>query len=137
MVDQDQIALNIRAQPEESLDPSLFLFTMTPRAGVDPALTEKVLYEEIGQLQSTLVAPTELTKAKNQLLANHYRQFETIGGRADLLGTYEVFHGDFKKLYRLDKEIDAVTPEDVQRVAKKYFLEKNRTVATLIPEVRQ
>ena len=34
----------------------------------------------------------------------------------------------------IDAELDKVTTADIQRVAKKYFTEKNRTVATLIPE---
>jgi zinc protease len=135
MVNTDQLALNVRAEAEHSLDPGLFMFTMTPRAGVEPARTEKALYEEIAKLQDTLLPADELSKAKNQLLAQHYRQLKTIAGRANLLGTYEVFYGDYHKLYTVDKDIEAVTATDVQRVAKKYFTEKNRTVATLIPEV--
>jgi zinc protease len=137
MVDREQIALNVRAEAEAALDPSLFLFTMTPRAGIDPAATEKVLYEELARLADTAISQEELTKAKNQLLAQHYRQLKTIAGRANLLGTYEVFYGDYNKLYTVDKDIEAVTPEDIQRVARKYFSEKNRTVATLIPEVKK
>jgi predicted Zn-dependent peptidase len=30
--------------------------------------------------------------------------------------------------------LEAITAADIQRVAKKYFVEKNRTVASLIPE---
>ncbi len=63
-----------------------------------------------------------------------YRQLKTIEGRANLLGTYEVFQGDYNKLFTADKEIEAVTAADVQRVARKYFTAKNRTVATLVPE---
>ena len=79
----------------------------------------------------------ELRKAKNQLLANQYRQLKTIAGRANLLGTYEVFFGDYNKLYSADKDVEAVAAEDVQRVARQYFGEKNRTVATLIPEAAE
>jgi len=135
MVDQDQIALRVSAFTEHSLDPGLYIFSLTPRAGIDPAQTEKVLYEEIAKLQSSAVPAEELRKAKNQLLAQHYRQLKTIAGRANLLGTYEVFYGDYNKLYTIDRDIEAVTVDDVARIAKKYLVEKNRTVATLIPEV--
>jgi len=137
MVDHDQIALNVGAYSEHSLDPGLYTFSITPRAGVDPAQTEKTLYEEIAKLETGAISAAELTKAKNQLLSQHYRELKTIAGRANLLGTFEVFYGDYNKLYTIDKDIQAVTVEDVQRVAKKYFSEKNRTVATLIPEVAQ
>ena len=81
--------------------------------------------------------PEELQKAKNQLLAGHYRELKTIAGRANLLGEYEVFYGDYRKLYSVEQTYEAVTPADIQRVAKQYLTEKNRTVATLIPEKKE
>ncbi len=78
-------------------------------------------------------ADRELRKAKNELLADHYRELKTIAGRANLLGTYELFYGDYRKLYSMEQAIEAVTAADVQRVARKYLTEKNRTVATLVP----
>lgn len=136
MVDRDQIALNVGANADHALDPGLFVFSMTPRSGVDPARTEKVLFEEIEKLRTAPVPADELSKAKNQLLAQHYRQLKTIAGRANLLGTFEVFEGDYSKLFTSDREIQAVTAADIQRVATKVFSEKNRTVATLIPEAK-
>jgi predicted Zn-dependent peptidase len=58
----------------------------------------------------------------------------TISGRANTIGTYEVFFGDYNRLFDAAKNYDAVTKDDVQRVAKKYFGPNNRTVATLVPE---
>lgn len=136
MVDQEQIVLSAGGNADGSLDPGLFIFSMTPRTGVDPSRTENVLYEELDKLRAVAVPDGELRKAKNQLLAAHYRALKTIAGRANLLGTYEVFVGDYKKLFTADKDIEAVTTADVQRVAKKYFNENNRTVATLVPEVK-
>jgi zinc protease len=137
MVDRDQIALNVGGRADRALDPGLFTFSVTPRSGVDPARTEKTLFDEIEKLRTAPVPEDELRKAKNQLLAQHYRQMKTIAGRANLLGTFEVFYGDYNKLFTSDKDIEAVTAADVQRVAGKYFSEKNRTVATLIPEAKQ
>ena len=58
----------------------------------------------------------------------------TINGRANTIGTYEVFFGDYSRLFDAAKNYSAVTKEDVQRVAKQYFGANNRTVATLLPE---
>jgi zinc protease len=63
-----------------------------------------------------------------------YQQMRTINGRANTIGTYEVFFGDYHKLFDAAKNYSAVTKEDVQRVAQKYFGANNRTVATLIPD---
>jgi zinc protease len=92
------------------------------------------LYQELERLQTAEVPGRELQKAKNQMLAAKYRQLKTIAGRASLLGHYEVVLGDYRKLFSVDKQLEAITAADIQRVAKKYFVEKNRTVASLIPE---
>jgi len=134
MVDRDQLALSVNAGKGDTFDPTIMTITIQPRSGVDPARTEKALYEELERLQSTAVESEELQKAKNELLAGQYRQMKTIAGRANLLGRYEVFYGDYSKLFTVDKEIQAVSAEDIQRVARTYFTEKNRTVATLLPE---
>ena len=55
---------------------------------------------------------------------------KTISGRANLLGTYDVYRGDYRKLYTAHEEIEAVTAADILRVAKQYLNPKNRTVAT-------
>jgi zinc protease len=137
MVDQDQLALNVGASVEEALDPGVTLFTINPRAGVATDATEKALFEEIERVRSAEVPADELRKAKNLLLTQLFRQMKTIGGRANLLGQYEIYFGGFNGLYAADSAIEGVTAADVLRVAKKYLRPKNRTVATLVPEVKQ
>jgi zinc protease len=134
LVDTEQLALSVGAFSGNALDPTLFTFNIQPRSGVDTAATEKALFEELARLQAEEVPAGELRKAKNQILANLYRQLKTIEGRANLLGSYEIFHGDYSKLFTADKDIEAVTAADLQRVARRYFTPKNRTVATLVPE---
>jgi zinc protease len=137
LVDTDQLALSAVGFARDGLDPSEFRFTIQPRSGVDPATTEKALYEELAKLQNDEVPAAELRKAKNQMLANLYRQQKTIAGRANLLGNAEIYDGDYAKLFTQDKDIEAVSAADVQRVARLYFTAKNRTVATLIPEKKE
>jgi zinc protease len=129
-----QLAISANGGMGEALDPTVFRFTIHPRTGVDPAATEKVLYEELTRLQTEPVPDAELRKAKNQQLAGLYRRLKTIEGRANMLGTYEVFMGGYAAAFDEDKRVEAVTAADIQRVAQKYFGAKNRTVATLIPE---
>jgi predicted Zn-dependent peptidase len=133
-VDKDQIALDVESESDNAFDPTLLLFLAQPKQGVDPETCEKAIYEEVERLQSSPVSERELEKAKNFRLAEFYRQVRTINGRANTLGTYEVFFGDYRKFFDATKNYSAVTKEDVQRVAKEYFGAKNRTVATLVPE---
>ncbi|MCX6925625.1 MAG: insulinase family protein, partial [Verrucomicrobia bacterium] len=91
-------------------------------------------YEEIGRVQTALVEEAELQKAKNNAAAEFYRTMKTINGKANALGTYDVIFGDYRKLFRAVDEINKVTREDLQRVARKYLIARNRTVAALVPE---
>ena len=135
-MEKDQLALNIRAGSQPSLDPGQFDFSAQVRSGKSPAELEKALYEELEKLAKEGVPAEELEKARNQTLANLYRQLKTISGKANLLGTYQVFYGDWNMVNKAASELEKVTPSDIQRVAAKYFTEKNRTVATLIPETK-
>jgi predicted Zn-dependent peptidase len=134
LVDKDQLALDVSSAVEPAFDPTIAIITAQPRQGVDPQACEKAIYEEIEGVKSALVSDRELEKAKNNRIAEFYRQVRTINGRANTVGTYEVFMGDYNKLFDAAKNYSAVTKEDVQRVAKKYFGANNRTVATLLPE---
>jgi zinc protease len=133
MVD-GQLALSVGCGRGNSLDPTVVTCSMQPRSGVDTAVTERTLFEELERLQTEELPADELRKAKNQILAGFYRQLKTIEGRANLLGSYEVFYGGYNRMFTADKETEAVTASDVQRVARQYFTAKNRTVATLVPE---
>ncbi len=134
LVDRDQLAINVRSSTDLTFDPGLFMFTMQPRSGVDPSKTEQAFMEEIERIRTSGITPEELQKAKNQLLVSFYREMNTIAGRANLLGQYELFFGDYNKLLSAGSEIEKVTAEDVQNVAKRYLDPKNKTIATLIPE---
>ena len=137
LVDRDQIALEVNQNIDLSLDPGQMIFTMQPRSGVDPARTEQALYQELERVRTAEVPAEELQKAKNQLLTNFYRGLKTIAGKANLLGEFEVFFGDYRRLNGYPGELEKVTAADVLRVAKLYLGENNRTVATLAPEAAQ
>ena len=133
LVDKEQLVLGVQSFRQSSFDPGLLIFSLQPRSGVEPARAENALLEELDRLRDQPLSDQELRKAKNQLLANHYRELKTISGRANLLGSYELFYGDYRKLYSVEQSVEAVTAADVQRVARQYLTEKNRTIATLVP----
>jgi zinc protease len=134
LVDKDQLALDVSSDVEPAFDPTLAIITAQPRQSVDPQACEKAIYEELDKVKGAPISDQELEKAKNARLVEFYREMRTISGRANTIGTYEVFMGDYHKLFDAAKNYSAVTKEDVQRVAKKYFGANNRTVATLLPE---
>ena len=134
VVDKDQLALFVRSGFGESFDPTLFGISAQPKAGITPEAVEKAIYEELDKVKTAGITDQELEKAKNIRLSDFYRTMKTINGKANAIGTYEVFFGDYNKLFNAADDYAKLTKADIQRVAKTYFSDKNRTVATLIPE---
>ena len=134
LVDEQQLAIEVDSSHLPTFDPFLFTFTVQPRQGVDPGKAELALYSEIEKLKSAAIDAHELQKAKNQAIANYYRSLQSINRRANVIGRYEVFFGDYRKLANVEEEYDKITAADIQRAVKEYFDVNNRTVATLVPD---
>lgn len=118
----------------ESFDPELFSIYAIAAKDVSAEKLEKAIEDQIDKLIADGITDTELQKLKNQKLMGFYRTMESINGKANSLGTYELFFGDYKKLYEAPALYEKVTKADVQRVAKKYLTPRNRTVGYLLPE---
>ncbi len=131
LVSEGQLALQVFAYMPESMDPSLFYIYGVCARGVNEDKLESAIYGELDKIIKEGVTEKELQKVKNQLLVSFYNSMETINGKADTIGTYEVFHGSYKKLFDAPKEYEKVTAADIQRVAAKYFKRSNRTVGIL------
>ncbi len=134
LVDQQQLAIEVQSSHEATFDPFMFTFTVQPRQGVPPEKAEQALYSEIEKLKSVGIDEHELQKAKNQAIANYYRSLRSINRRANVIGRYEVFFGDYHKLANVEQEYNKLTVADIQRALKEYFDVNNRTVATLVPD---
>ncbi|HKX26766.1 MAG TPA: pitrilysin family protein [Blastocatellia bacterium] len=137
LVDKDELAIFIEGDVEYAFDPTLFTLIAQPKADTQPDALERAIYEEFDKIVAKGVTDEELEKAKNILLANFYRQMKTINGKANAIGSYEVFFGDYRQLFTAAGDYGKVTRDEVRRVAQKYFTEKNRTVVTLIPEKQE
>ncbi len=137
LVDKDQIAIDVGGGVPFAFDPTLLILYAQPKQNVKPQKVETALYDELKKIQSGGVSTAEIEKAKNILLASFYRNMKTINGKADALGTYELFFGDYRKLLTAGESYGKITAEDVKRVANSYLVEKNRTVVTLIPTAEE
>ena len=65
---------------------------------------------------------------------NFYHSMETISGKANTIGNYELFFDDYKKLFSAPDNYNKVTSEEIQQVAQKYLTKENRTVGILNSE---
>lgn len=137
LVDEKQLATGVFASYGNSFDPSLFSIYATANRNINEADLEKAIYDEIEKIKTEGITEKELQKIKNQKLIGFYNQVETIDGKSNNIGTYEVFFGDYRKMFNAPAEYNKVTADDVQRVATKYFTKNNRTVGVLKANVEE
>lgn len=131
LVDKKQLATSVFTDYGASFDPYLFGIYAVTNKGVNEADLEKTIYEEIEKIKKEGVKENELQKVKNQKVMEFYNQVETINGKSNNIGTYEVFFGDYRKMFDAPSLYNKVTIEDIKRVANKYFSKSNRTVGIL------
>jgi len=115
-----------------SKDPHLFYLYASIAPGKKVEDVESALYEEIERLKKEPVTDRELEKAKNQIEASFIMSQDSIFYQGMLLGEYEIM-GDWRLKDRYLDGIKKVTKDDIQRVARRYLTEDNRTVGILIP----
>lgn len=125
------LATQVGSDYGKAFDPGLFNVFAVAANKVAARTLEQTLLAEIDKLAKDGVTAEELQKVKNQKILNFYRTQETINGKAAQLGEYEVYFGDYKKLFDAPAAYSQVTVADIQRVAAKYFKKSQRTVGVL------
>jgi len=131
LVDEKQLAVNVFTHTPLSFDPNLFYIYATCANAVTEDSLEQAIYLEIDRLIKDGITENELQKVKNNKLVGFYHQMERINGKANTIGTYELFFGDFAKLFSAPADYQQVTVADIQRVAAQYLKKSNRTVGIL------
>ena len=136
LVYDKQIAVQAMSSGNFTEDPNLFFVFAVMNAGHAPAEGEAEVDAELGRLKTALVPPQELEKAKHQVLRDFILSRQSDQSRGEELGYAAVI---LKDPDLLDSELDrflAVTPEDVQRVARKYFVPENMTLVEVYTQAK-
>lgn len=114
-------------------DPGLFYFYALVSPGQKVEAVEEALNKEIKRLQADPPTEQELQRAKNQVEAARFFEQDSNFRHAMLLGQAETIGAGWRKVDQFLERIRAVTAKDVQRVARQYLIDDNRTVGSLIP----
>nr|WP_255581632.1 pitrilysin family protein [Cupriavidus sp. AU9028] len=113
---------------------SLFVLDGTPANGNTTEQIEQALREQIERIAREGVSQEELKRVKAQVVAGQIYKRDSVFGQGMEIGVAEIAGLSWRDIDRILERIKAVTPEQVQAVAAKYFGEDNLTVATLLPQ---
>lgn len=128
------IASSVDSYNPGEKDPSLFLISVNLQKGKRAAQAEEVVRRELLRLQKEPIPEREIERAKNKQSFDFYTGLSSNYQKAKFLGYFETVAGSFEKGIEIRKQIQAVTPAQLQEVARAFFVPNNRTVLTAMPK---
>ncbi|MBE0567253.1 MAG: insulinase family protein [Krumholzibacteria bacterium] len=123
------VASSARAGQDSRKYEGMFEIDAECKDGTSPQDLEQAVHAEIARLQAEPVGADELQAVKNRYLTRTWRMLDGNFFQMIRYGAAEA-QGSWRDADRIDREIQQVTAQDVQRVAQEYFTTENRAVAT-------
>jgi len=136
LVREKQVAVQEGAGPFERRGPSLFIVDLLVVPGKDLKEVEKLVYDELDRVKNQLVTDSELQKIKMEVKRGKVEQLEGTLYRAQALGENAVFYNDPNVINTGNDRLLSVTKEQIQKVARTYLTDANRTVLITVPKPR-
>ena len=112
--------------------PQLLQISATPRAPHTTMQVEELIYEELELLIQEGPTDSEMERVRNQISASSVRRIQSNIGLAFQLVESVALFNDWRETFRYSDKLQAVTADDVTRIARTYLTQSNRTVTTLV-----
>ncbi|OAV44372.1 peptidase M16 [Lewinella sp. 4G2] len=133
LVDEKQVAVQAGTFPSFTQAPGLAIAFAIVKPGTDLKMVEGLFDTEVAKLQNQLISEREFQKLKNNVEVDAISGYGSMSGIAESLADYEMYQGDANLINTETERFNAVTREDIQRVAKKYYNSNNRVVLYWMP----
>lgn len=137
VVDKEQKAVNVGAGSTGNEDPSVMLMYGIANIGVSPEDLEKAMEAEVEKVQKSGLSDEEMKKLQIQIETQLAEQNQKVLGIVTNLATNYTFQKDANLVNTEFSKYQAVTKEDIQRVAQKYFTKNNRLVVYYLPKAEK
>ena len=134
LVRQQQIATSVGASYSlfSRLD-DLFVISGIPAKGKTVNDLKAAINMQVNKLKQTRISQAELERVKSQVMADDVYQKDSVFYQAMQIGMLETIGVDWRIGDEYVANIKAVTPEQIQSVAKKYFVDDTLSVGELVP----
>jgi zinc protease len=134
IVRQKQLSSSVNAGAGESRGPALFQISGMVMPGKSVSDLEQAIYAEVERIKSEPIADWEIEKARNAALRSFVNSLGNTLNRAAQLSQLAVFYNDPGLINTRWQRLSSITAADVQRVAKQYLTQQNRTVVITLPK---
>jgi zinc protease len=129
----NQLVYVVHAYNQSGLDPGMFIIY----AGTTPDKLDTVMgiiKEEIGGIQKNLISDEELDRGKKMCISIKQIGLQTNSDQAFIMGLDELYKLGYDNITHYEENINAITKEDVKRVAEKYLQLDKYAIAIVKPK---
>ena len=133
LIDREKVAQRVTVERDDRRGPDLFGAWVVCQPGHAAAKVRDIVYQEIDEVAARGILTAELVKAKNRVRAHFTFGLQSALQRALRLAEYAMYHGGAELLRGELDHYQAVTEQDVQRVARQYLVATNRTCLEIVP----
>lgn len=137
LVYQKEIATSAYAYNFAMKDAGILGVGVNMKPGLNTQEALDIVYNEIWKLRNQNVTDPELEKAKTQVMKDLVDSLKTMDGKARALAVNEIVTGSYQSLFTDLEKYQAVTSEDIKKVANKYTQQTQRSIITLEPKMKK
>jgi zinc protease len=131
LVQREQKVDGFSAGNTSNADPELFtIFARVKKAEDVPYIRDEIL-KTIAQAKATLVSADQLEETKSNARYSFVRSLDNTDRITSTLARFVRYNRSYNTINRAYALYDALTPEDLRRVARKYFVDETMVVATV------
>jgi predicted Zn-dependent peptidase len=134
LVYDQKIVQDVSAHQESHVLASEFTIEATVRPGIDPALVEKALFEQVGRIRDQGISDQELERARNGYEMDFVDRLQSIPERASLLNMYQAEVGDPDYAEKDLERYRHATTTDVVGYARRVVSPTSVVVLTIVPK---
>ena len=120
-----------------SRGPELFLISTSMAKGKTVEQAESSIRKALKEIVDKGILESELKRIKVRILSDQIYKRDSIFGQAMEIGSTEMAGFSWRDIDVMLEKMQAITPAQVQAVAKKYLVDEGLTIAVLDPQVRQ
>jgi zinc protease len=135
LVDSEKpLCISADAGDQQQEDLSLFLMSAAVLPGRSTEAVEKIMQDAVAKMAAEPVTAEELERVKTEERVGIIEDRETCTQVATALGEAAVFGHDADRVNTDLTKLDAVTPEMIEAVAKKYLTPERLTIVEYVPD---
>jgi zinc protease len=138
LVKQEKVVNNVGVGYDMvSRGPELFLISASMAKGKTVTQAQASIRKALDELKQKGILESELKRIKVRILSDQIYKRDSIFGQAMEIGTTEMVGFSWRDIDSMLEKMQAITPEQVQAVAKKYLVDEGLTIAVLDPQARK